>query len=154
MRAKKGFALLEILITLGLLALIGAVVYFAITQRNTSNQSGARNTPTPSVVEGKATISGKTVVDGGCPVVQENSPCPEVPIEAKITITKTGSDSVIKTISTDSKGKFTIALDKGEYSFRAVNTTGSMLPTATPLTVSVPDGKAQTITITFDSGIR
>ncbi len=99
-------------------------------------------------------IDGRTMVDAGCPMARNASPCPDKPLAAKLTVTRAGSARTVATATSDSRGYFRIPLPPGEYVLRPDNLTGAVVPIAQPLTVTVVAGRFTTITISFDSGIR
>ena len=51
-------------------------------------------------------------------------------------------------------GEFSLDLEPGDYQLTATNMTGSPLPSALPVTVTVRPDNVTTVTITFDSGVR
>ena len=112
---------------------------------------GATGTPTPLAGSG---ISGVTTVDGGCPVVRLDSPCPDRSLPARVTVTDAGSGTVVATADTDPAGHFRLPLRAGQYLVQAVNPNGAPLPRAAPVTTTVSAGRYTTLTIRFDSGIR
>jgi hypothetical protein len=99
-------------------------------------------------------IEGRTMVDGGCPVIRSDSPCPDKPLAAKLTVTRAGSARTVATATSDSHGYFRLPLSPGKYVVRPENLTGAVVPIAQPLTVTVVAGRFTTVTISFDSGIR
>jgi hypothetical protein len=112
---------------------------------------GSTATPVTTADSG---ITGVTVVDGGCPVVRLESPCPDRPLPARLTVTDAGSATIVATADTDPAGHFRLALRPGQYLVRAVNPNGAPLPRAAPITTTVTAGRYTTLTIRFDSGIR
>jgi hypothetical protein len=94
------------------------------------------------------------MVDRGCPMTRDSSPCPDKPLAARLTVTRTGSARTVATATSDSRGYFRIPLPPGDYVVRPENLTGSVVPIAQPLTVTVDTGRFTTVTIPFDSGIR
>ena len=112
---------------------------------------GATGTPIPAAGSG---ITGVTVVDGGCPVLRLDSPCPDRPLQARLIVTDAGSGTVVATADTDPAGHFRLLLRPGRYLVRAVNPNGAPLPRTAPVTTTVTSGQYTTLTIRFDSGIR
>jgi hypothetical protein len=112
---------------------------------------GATTTPVPAADSG---ITGLTVVDGGCPVLRLDSPCPDRLLPAHLTVTDAGSGTLVATADTDSAGHFRLPLRPGRYLVHAVNQNGTPLPRAAPITTTVTAGRYTTLTIRFDSGIR
>jgi hypothetical protein len=112
---------------------------------------GGPGTPTPA---GDSGITGVTVVDAGCPVLRADSPCPDRPFQAHLTVTDTGSGALVATAETDPAGHFRIPLPPGQYLIQGANPNGAPLPRAAPTTTTVASGRYTTLTIRFDSGIR
>lgn len=87
-------------------------------------------------------------------MLRADSPCPDRPYTAKITLTRRGqSDAVAATVS-DADGRFSIGVPPGDYTLRPANLAGSVLPQASPLDVTVPSGGSTQVTVRFDTGIR
>ncbi|MFI2203222.1 hypothetical protein ACH47Z_21040 [Streptomyces sp. NPDC020192] len=99
-------------------------------------------------------IQGRTMVDGGCPVVRRHSPCPDRPLRARVTITSGDHSKKVTETTSGTDGHFRIALPPGTYAVRPANLTGAVDPIARPVTVTVTDGRFTTVVIHFDSGIR
>jgi hypothetical protein len=112
---------------------------------------GGPGNPTPASDSG---ITGVTVVDAGCPVLRADSPCPDRPFQAHLTVTDTGSGALVATAETDPAGHFRIPLPPGQYLIQGANPNGAPLPRAAPTTTTVASGRYTTLTIRFDSGIR
>ena len=114
--------------------------------------------PTPDDAAATGTtgsgIAGVTVVDGGCPVQRLDSPCPNRPLLARLTVTDTASGTLVTAAVTDPAGRFRLPLPPGQYTVRATNPNGAPLPRAPPTTTTVTAGRYTTLTIQFDSGIR
>jgi hypothetical protein len=107
----------------------------------------------PSAAEGSG-VQGRTTIDGGCPVIRADTPCPDKPLPARITVTATGSDTAITTVTTGADGQFRIPLPAGTYLLHPDNVDAARYPTAQPATVTVRPGEFTQVTIRFDSGIR
>lgn len=99
-------------------------------------------------------IKGRTMVDGGCPVVREGSPCPDRPLSARLTITGGDPERTVAETTSDADGHFRVSLPPGTYTVRPANLTGAVTPIAPPVSVTVTSGRFTTIVISFDSGIR
>ncbi|MEV6056215.1 carboxypeptidase-like regulatory domain-containing protein [Streptomyces sp. NPDC052107] len=99
-------------------------------------------------------IKGRTMVDGGCPVVREGSPCPDRPLSARLTITSGDPERTVAETTSDADGHFRVSLPPGTYTVRPANLTGAVAPIAQPVSVTVTSGRFTTIVIPFDSGIR
>lgn len=94
------------------------------------------------------------MVDGGCPMVREGTPCPDKPLSARITVTEVGATATVATVVSDADGRFRIALAPGRYRLRPANLTGALHPASSPQDVDVQAGMYTTVTLSFDSGIR
>ncbi|MGH3496712.1 MAG: hypothetical protein ACRDP1_04520 [Nocardioidaceae bacterium] len=99
-------------------------------------------------------VRGTTVIDTGCPTVPAGSTCPVVPTKAQIELHRAGSSSVIARATTDSAGKFTIALDPGAYVLVARAEAASPMTGTRQVQVTVTGGHYRVVTIQFDSGVR
>jgi hypothetical protein len=107
----------------------------------------------PTAAEGSG-VQGRTTIDGGCPVIRAGTPCPNRPLSARITVTRSGSDTVIATVTSDADGGFRISLPPGTYLLRPDNLAGARYPAAQPITVTVRSGQFTQVAIAFDSGIQ
>ena len=94
------------------------------------------------------------MVDGGCPVVRDNTRCPDRPIAARLVIATTPDGATVALADTDAAGHFRVPLGPGTYAIHPANRTGAVVPTAAIVTVTVTSGQFTDITIHFDSGIR
>ncbi|MBO0870291.1 MAG: hypothetical protein J2P15_17190 [Micromonosporaceae bacterium] len=103
---------------------------------------------------GASGITGVTIVDGGCPVVRAQSPCPDRPLQATVIVTNARSGSAVASVRTSPAGRFRLQLAPGRYVVRAVNLDNAPLPRSAPITTTVAAGRYTTLTIRFDSGIR
>lgn len=104
--------------------------------------------------DGSSGISGHTIVDGGCPVLQETGPpCPDQPLAAKVTVTDPKGQTVAETTSNE-RGEFRIDLPPGEYTITPSNPSDAPLPYASPEQVTVRDGGFTEVRVKFDSGVR
>jgi hypothetical protein len=99
-------------------------------------------------------IQGHTTVGPTCPVEQATSPCPDRPLRARLTVTKTGSTMTLATALSTATGYFSIPVPPGRYTVQASKLSRGILPAAPPVTVIVVGGRFTNITISFDSGIR
>jgi len=99
-------------------------------------------------------IEGRTMVDGGCPMTRDASPCPDKPLASRLTVVKADSAQIVAEATSDDNGYFRIPLPPGHYVLHPANLTGSVVPIAQPLTITVIADRFASITISFDSGIR
>ncbi|MCW3840630.1 carboxypeptidase-like regulatory domain-containing protein [Micromonospora yasonensis] len=115
--------------------------------------SSGTSSPTGAASTGSG-IEGRTMVDGGCPVIRDNSPCPDRPMPARLAVTRPGSNVPVATATSDPDGRFRLPLPPGDYVLHPSNVTGGLHPAAAPIGVRVTPGTYTTITVPFDSGIR
>ena len=100
---------------------------------------------------GATGVEGTTVVDEGCPVLPMESPCPQRPLPARVLVLNHEGAEIAHT-DTNEKGEFRIRLSAGDYVLQGQNLTGGPLPSATPVSVTVKDGRMQVVTISFRLG--
>ena len=94
------------------------------------------------------------MVDGGCPNISPDNPCPDVPLAAKITVTQDSDQTVVSTLQSGADGRYRIQLAPGSYTLHADNLTGNLLPRGTTARVRIEQGRVETVVLMFDSGIR
>ncbi len=122
----------------------------------TTPAASATNTPAPSAptatppASGETGIAGVVTIGPTCPVERADSPCPDRPYEARITIWQ--GDTLVAETRSGSDGRFTARLAPGEY--RVVGESGDAFPHGSEVTVTVIEGHVATVEIRFDSGIR
>jgi carboxypeptidase family protein len=102
--------------------------------------------------DGAAGIAGKVVLGPMCPVQQANSPCPDKPIEADVTVTDSDGKRVA-TGRSHADGTYRISLPPGEYTVVA-RRPGGAFGFGKPVTVVVPAGTYVPLDLLVDSGIR
>jgi hypothetical protein len=126
-------------------AIIGVVLLLAVTG---CSADGGAGQPVDSGVE------GRTMIDGGCPTISPDNPCPDVPLAAKITVVKDSDQSVVTTVQSGEDGRYRIPLAPGSYTLHADNLTGNFLPRGISTRLRVDQGRFETVVLMFDSGIR
>jgi hypothetical protein len=94
------------------------------------------------------------VVDIGCPVLENASACPLVPLRARITAVRPGSTQPAAVVESAADGAFSIGLQPGVYEIRGENLSSAPMPTAMPVSVTVRAGEYTPVTVVFDSGVR
>jgi hypothetical protein len=94
------------------------------------------------------------VIDGGCPVIRAESPCPDRPVKAHLNILDAATGKVAATVDSDADGGFVVSLPPGRYLLRPDQMSGAPPRRPAPATVIVKPGQYTTVTIRFDSGIR
>lgn len=99
-------------------------------------------------------IRGRAMVDGGCPVIRQDRPCPDKPIPTEIVATPVGSDKPAATGTSDQDGYFELALAPGDYVISGAPAEGATFPFAKPVGVTVSGHAFTWVRVAFDSGIR
>lgn len=102
--------------------------------------------------DGTAGIRGRVRLGPMCPVQQANSPCPDRPIEADITVTTPDGRRVAAGRS-DADGTYRISLPPGSYTVVAQRV-GAAFGSGKPVSVDVPAGTFVHLDLAVDSGIR
>lgn len=102
--------------------------------------------------DGTAGIEGTVRLGPMCPVEQVNSPCPDKPIEAEITVT-TPDGKAIATGRSDADGTYSISLPSGSYTVVAERS-GDEFGAGKPVSVDVSAGTFVHLDLVVDSGIR
>jgi hypothetical protein len=99
-------------------------------------------------------IRGVVTVGPVCPVQAAERPCRDHPLPAAATVTRSGSDRVVKSVTTGGSGRFSFTIQPGRYlvTFRAKGE----LPGAgvQQQVVTVQRGRFSELAVRFDSGIR
>ena len=108
----------------------------------------------PPAAQSESGVAGRTMVDGGCPVEIEASPCPQKPVSARITVVLSSSGAIVTVVTSDAEGRFRVGLPAGSYALHAVNLTGAPYPRSSPVNLVVQSGSYTTVTVLFDSGIQ
>jgi hypothetical protein len=108
------------------------------------------STPTPSV-PGVTGVAGTVLVGPQCPVVRQDEPCPDRPLEATIMFLDEGGQSVAS-VRSGTDGRFFVALQPGVY--RIVPEDFGRLPHASESSVTVTAGQVAEVIVSYDSGIR
>lgn len=104
-------------------------------------------------LEGHSGISGTVMIGPVCggPVSVDQTPCPDQPYQAAITIFDQHSQPVLQ-VNTDEQGLFQVALPPGVYTLHP-ESPGKM-PYAGDIEVTVTEGQFTPVQINYDSGIR
>jgi len=106
-------------------------------------------TPTPPQA-GATGIEGLVTVGPTCPVERPESPCPDRPLAARITIWR--GDTQVAEIRSGDDGRFLVLLRPGDY--RIVGETEGTFPRGTTVEVTVAAGRLTQVLLQYDSGIR
>lgn len=110
--------------------------------------------PTGAQSQGASGVEGRAMVDGGCPVERENSPCPTKPLAARLTAVSAATGVPVGSTTSDADGRFRMALAPGSYRLDAVNLTGAAYPRGSSVDIVVNRGSYASVTVMFDSGIQ
>ncbi|MFF3518590.1 carboxypeptidase-like regulatory domain-containing protein [Streptomyces sp. NPDC002573] len=129
-----------------------ALAVLALATFSAAGCGDAHGTGSPTASD--SGITGRTMVDGGCPVVREGSPGPDRPLSARLTVTSGDPERKIAQTTSDADGHFSVSLPPGTYTIRPANLTGAVAPIAQPVSVTVTSGRFTAIDVPFDSGIR
>ena len=106
------------------------------------------STPTPPADTG---VAGQILIGPRCPVVQEDTPCPDQPYQATLTVLDQSGQPVAQ-FKSDAQGKFRVSLSPGVYTLRPESSDN--FTRAAEQSVVVTSGQYTLVTITYDSGIR
>jgi hypothetical protein len=126
------------------IGLAGSIALLAIACGSGPN-AGDSIPPTPNGVH------GVVVLGPMCPVLQENSPCPDQPIRARLRVTTPDGASFVT--DTDAQGRFELTLDPGRYVIQAVSLGAGQSSKPTPFEVPA-SGNVTGLIVRVDSGIR
>ncbi len=100
-------------------------------------------------------IRGIVLLGPQCPVFQENSPCPDEPLQATIDVYTADRSRKVDSVTSADDGRFSLALAPGDYYLEPLPPDpDSPLPVGSPATVTVPSGNWTEVTISYDTGIR
>jgi len=100
-------------------------------------------------------IRGIVLLGPQCPVFQENSPCPDEPLQATIDVYTADRSQKVASITSADDGRFSLALAPGDYFLDPLPPDpGTALPVGSPATVTVTSDHWTEVTISYDTGIR
>ena len=101
-------------------------------------------------------VRGRAVIGPMCPVMRDDQPCPDRPVETTLEIVARASGAVVATVETDDEGRFAADLSPGDYLVRldANAPPPGNLPQSAEADFTVVAGSYTDVTLTFDSGIR
>jgi hypothetical protein len=128
----------------GLLLLSALFLVFVVGARCGGDDNPA---PVGSGIEGSVTIGPL------CPVVREDTPCPDGPFQAEIVITNASGNKVARAAS-DEEGRFRVDLPPGTYTLVPQSPNAGAPPQAPEQQVEVAEGAYTQVTVQYDSGIR
>ena len=90
-----------------------------------------------------------TVAVGHCPVIRDESSCPDLPFATTFTVVD-ATGRVVMTVRSGADGHFRVAMRPGKYVLEAP----MKLPRAVPTPVTVDAGHYTDVTMHFDTGVR
>jgi hypothetical protein len=96
-------------------------------------------------------VHGQVVLGPMCPVLRENSPCPDRPIRARVWVRSADRNVVVT--DTDAQGRFQLQLPSGSYEAWAVAADSHRGSKTTTFRVGSPT-RVTNLIVTVDSGIR
>lgn len=102
--------------------------------------------------EVRSGVRGVVLAGPQCPVEQEGSPCPDLPLP-DVDVRALQDGSVVGSDRTDDQGRFELLLAPGDYVVEAVLEGGGP-PSAKPVAVTIPQGGFADVTVPVDTGIR
>jgi hypothetical protein len=103
----------------------------------------------PGPADSGTGIAGLTVAVGHCPVIRDESSCPDIPIATTFTVVD-ATGKVVMTVRSGADGHFRVAVRPGKYVLEAP----MKLPRAVPTPVTVDAGHYTAVTMHFDTGVR
>ena len=98
-------------------------------------------------------MTGHVTVDAGCPEMMASTPCPDIPLPARITV-KDRSGTTVREATSNDQGEFRLELPAGTYELQAANLSGAPMPSAPPQDVVIKAGSFTEVKVAFDSGVR
>ncbi len=105
------------------------------------------------VLSYKSGIRGMVTIGPTCPVMREppDPQCADKPYQASLRI-KNQAGKVVIEVKTNKDGTFKFDLPPGQYTIE--NAAGGVMPSLSPVTVTVGQNGYQEVNLQFDSGIR
>ena len=103
---------------------------------------------------GDSGITGVVLLGPQCPVVQEGTPCPDLPTEAQVQVTTADGSDVVALARTDARGRFRIAVDPGTYLAQPIPIDREGIVFGKPVNVTVAAGQYVEVNLSLDTGIR
>jgi hypothetical protein len=88
------------------------------------------------------------------PAAETDSPCPDRPFQAVLTVTDPLGEKTIATLRTDASGYFRLALPPGDYRLVPQTPSPAAPPRAQPMPFRLKAGQWLELNVTYDSGIR
>lgn len=97
-------------------------------------------------------IEGYVTLGPQCPVVHQDTPCPDAPFEAALSLVDPATGATVATGRSDASGHFRIDAPPGTY--RLVPQSFGAMPYASEQDVIVPPSGYAQVAVPYDSGIR
>ena len=108
--------------------------------------------PKPTISKNSDTgVEGIATIGPMCPVMRIDTPCPDKPFQATLTVFTTSQQKVTQ-LQTDANGHFKIELAPGNYILHPESK--NIMPHANDIPFTVTAGAFTQVNISFDSGIR
>ena len=131
------------------------------TATATASRTATPNAPPPSPTassstppsSGESGIEGTVTIGPTCPVQRIDSPCPDRPYEATVSVLDAAGSGVLTSVRSGSDGRFRVLLPAGRYLVRSESET-AFSPREFEEIVEVENGRFTQVQIVFDSGIR
>ena len=149
---------------LGALLAIGLALALAscasITGAGAGNGAGAAGTSasgtgTPGMSGTQGMLAGDVVAGPTCPVERAEDPCPPQAVPNREVQILGANNSVVAKVTTDGKGRFTVALAPGTYTVTVPIQQGQIgMRQVSDVKVTITAGQTATVKIELDTGIR
>jgi hypothetical protein len=121
----------------------------------TSATGSVATTPGTTTSGTQGTLAGDVVAGPTCPVERADDPCPPRAVPDREVQIHGENGAVVATVTTDSKGHFSVALAPGTYSVVVPGKPGQVgLRQVTDVKASVSAGQVTTVRVELDTGIR
>ena len=120
---------------------------------------GATGSPWPTEIPSSATpllsgIFGEISIGPACPVLREDSPCPDRPYQAEVVVENAATREPVVTVRADAEGRFQVSLPPGDYYLSPVDPDPGRPPSGRGANVTVVAGTLVHVSVKYDSGIR
>ena len=99
-------------------------------------------------------IEGVVTIGPQCPVVQQDTPCPDKPFQAEIVVQDADTGDEVARFETTEAGTFSVNTMPGSYRVVPQSPNEGGPPTAQEQLVEVRPGEYTHVDISYDSGIR
>jgi hypothetical protein len=150
LRSKRLVALLAFGLTLALAGCASITV-------SGSGAAGTVGTGTPGAGASgtRGTLSGDVVAGPTCPVERAEDPCPPKAVPNRAVQILGTKNTVVATVTTDSKGHFSLLLAPGTYTVTVPIQQGQVgMRQESDVTANVTIGQVTMVRIMLDTGIR